>query len=557
MGPEFRQTLLDLLEEDTKGIDSDIQRMRIDVLKSTLFKKFLGSQSEVQRLDVESKLRFLSNNDRLSRLTIDRSTDLFRYWRDEMSVFFLSDDYSSNCLTLPKCLQFSYCGPGASRGLRQTDFFHKMFSSGLTTTSRLLYSTYVEHLSPRWKLAEDFRLRHHSLVLVPGSKISTVPKDDFKRRNICTEPVLNMFYQLGAKEILERKLKELHNLDVSSQPDKNKILARNGSITRRFATIDLSDASDSISQTLIRDLLPPEAYSVLTAMSCRRTEISGMDEDVQRRFNIVDNYVELNMMSTMGNGFTFPLMTLLFSSLVRSIYRINNIHPKCGVNYSVFGDDIIVLNDLFPQVIAALTSYGFIPNKDKSFSEGFFRESCGGDYYKGHDVRGIYIKRLDNEADFYSSYNRLLHWSVTHGIDIPRVLAYLCKDLSIRFVSQFSSSDSGIRSPRETVWFLPRDKNGSIRFRRLEPIPRRTRVEALAGKNDQGLLLAFLGGFVREMVVTSRSQCRKYKVAKRVCPVWEDRSIWPDSPRFYNREAYETIRISLEIRTLMRLEGLI
>jgi hypothetical protein len=59
----------------------------------------------------------------------------------------------------------------------------------------------------------------------------------------------------------------------------------------------------------------------------------------------------------------------------------------------VYGDDIIIPVDCVDSVIQTLEAFGLKVNKDKSFWNGKFRESCGGDYYDGEWVTPIRVRR--------------------------------------------------------------------------------------------------------------------------------------------------------------------
>lgn len=100
----------------------------------------------------------------------------------------------------------------------------------------------------------------------------------------------------------------------------------------------------------------------------------------------------------MGNGFTFPLETLLFYSLVRAC---------CGneATVSVYGDDIICPVENIPLVFEVLQACGFLVNTSKSFWSGPFRESCGKDFLFGSDVRPLYVKRTLSAADAFVLHN--------------------------------------------------------------------------------------------------------------------------------------------------------
>jgi hypothetical protein len=87
----------------------------------------------------------------------------------------------------------------------------------------------------------------------------------------------------------------------------------------------------------------------------------------------------------MGNGFCFPLETLIFASLCETAYQESSL-PS---DYSVYGDDIIVRKSVANRVVELLKLCGFTVNRDKTFLSGPFRESCGADWFKGEDVRPI------------------------------------------------------------------------------------------------------------------------------------------------------------------------
>jgi hypothetical protein len=570
MGYLYREALKSQVEFELDKLkpehySDELSSYRVKTLKSTLFKKWSGGQASQNLLHQEALLRFEATVNRVRNHVIDVDDRILRYIRDEAHALFLCDEMQNNRLeTLVDCMQYGKTGPGKSVACPENDFFTKMFNSGLSTTSFSLYETYVGNLSEQWLPAETNRRQLHSVQHVAGSKLGTVDKDVTKRRVICTEPVLNMFFQLGAKSIIESCLRDVHNLDVKKQQFLNRDLACAGSINGRFSTIDLSDASDSILVTFLESILPGSTFRTLMKMRSPYAVLPGSPD-----------LIELPMISTMGNGYTFALMTSVFSCIVRALYRIHDIHPRNGINYAVYGDDIICLSQVTPMVLETLRRCGFVTNDDKTFTTGNFRESCGGDYLSGHDVRGVYIKELSNHASIYSSYNRLADWSTRHSIDLSGILGVLVGSVPIRFVPQQSPIDSGLRSPRETVWFYPRDKNGAIRYRSLEARQRRVPITTIYERNPltyHGLLVAFLGGYVKGCSIMRPLNSVSYKVKARIDPVWEipypykrllasfpkgsELGVFERSPCwFYNQEHAVTVRRSLERHTLRMLEG--
>jgi hypothetical protein len=157
-------------------------------------------------------------------------------------------------------------------------------------------------------------------------------------------------------------------------------MAKTSSVTREFATLDLSNASDTVCRNLVKILLPPTWFESLDDLRSKATLIEG-------------RWVHLEKFSSMGNGFTFELETLIFASLCCATLRKLGRAGTLGSDVFVFGDDIIVPTVIVREVIAVLRFSGFELNEEKSFfGDEPFRESCGGDYYDGFPVRPFYLK---------------------------------------------------------------------------------------------------------------------------------------------------------------------
>jgi len=318
------------------------------------------------------------------------------------------------------------------------------------------------------------------------------------------EPTLNMFYQLGAKAIIEDILVNCHGFSRNRQQDINKELAREGSLTGAYSTLDLSMASDSLSLDLMKKLLPKDIFDMLDKIRSHVTDINGTQHT-------------LGMISTMGNGFTFPLMTLIFTCMVKAALQLSN---KNNHRFAVFGDDIIVPSSVTPQVIFALRKSGFSLNLSKSFTSGFFRESCGGDFYKGHDVRGIFLKEFSNEAHVYSLFNRLHMWSIRNGIPLFHTLQWLRGLVDFRPVPCHESYESGFIITSDHLTSPKRNKNGSYLYRALIATPRRVSTDDLRNRNENGLLVSFIGGYIRDYKIALPARAR-FKLKRRTTPNWD------------------------------------
>lgn len=355
-------------------------------------------------------------------------------------------------------------GPGASIGARGEDFYTKHFDSTLTYThkARFLVPLYQRSISDTtwWKSAEILRQSVYGFREVEGSRMSTVPKNVDISRTTCTEPTLNMFFQLGVGGVIQERLRA-YGLDIRVQAEFNRELSRVGSVNQTFGTIDLSSASDSLSVEMLRYMLPQDVFTTLWCLRCDSTELPDGSK------------TELHMLSTMGNGYTFPLQTCLFTCVVLAVYRCLGITPRKrtdGVNdnWAVFGDDIIVRREAYTMVTRILSLLGFSVNSEKSFNEGPFRESCGTDWYAGVNIRGVYCKTLLTVGARFSLLNRLMRWSSTHGILLKNTIGLLLKLVPRYYVPLMESDDAGIKVPL-SVLGLPGRVPWGLAYRKVRP----------------------------------------------------------------------------------------
>jgi hypothetical protein len=418
-------------------------------------------------------------------------------------------------------------GNGANIGSYSTDFLSKLGTSRMSATSSALHMLYAEAISsdPLWSDVESIRSKFRGSEIVQGSRLSFVPKTTEISRTICTEPILNMLFQKGIESVLKSRLREICGIDLTSQPDKNRELARLGSSTGRFGTIDLSSASDSMSNGLVREFFPRH---VVKWLELTRSPVTILPDGT---------VVELHMVSSMGNAFTFPLQTIFFTALVYGVYRVLGIPFKRPFrhslgNFAVYGDDIIVVKEAYDLLTKMLSLCGFSVNMDKSFNEGDFRESCGRDYINGHDVRGVYIRSLKNVEDCYSAINRLNVWSAKHVVPLPSVISHLLKGNRFLPVPFDEMDTAGIKVHSS---HLGRKKSvnpctGGLFYRYVSISDTSysvTDVEARPPKlrgwinNPPAVLLAALAGTLRRGKVVTRSSRRSTRIRTRCSSRWD------------------------------------
>jgi hypothetical protein len=221
-----------------------------------------------------------------------------------------------------------------------------------------------------------------------GNHIVTVPKNSKTDRTIAIEPGLNLWFQKGIGTMIRRRLRRV-GLDLNSQ-DRNQQLAKISSITGDLATVDFSSASDTITFSTVRALLPERWFTVMDIL--------------RSRFGLLGkNYLRYEKFSSMGNGFTFELESLIFYAI--AIACCNKLQlPHLKVN--VFGDDVILPVNAFPLFREVCEFYGFKVNTQKSYSSGYFRESCGSHYFSGISCKPFFLKEeIKSDLDVYKTAN--------------------------------------------------------------------------------------------------------------------------------------------------------
>jgi len=300
-------------------------------------------------------------------------------------------------------------GPGATRGVKRSEACLRTKMSESPACSEDLLSmapailgelpSYVElhedavRSSIRVNPEEGWYDVMASVELsIQTSKLSFVPKNFKTYRSICVEPSLNVIYQAGLGEYLAMRLKKV-GVDIRDQ-SRNQYLSRLGSFTGALATLDLSMASDTVATELVAELLPPDWFEVLRR--ARTSNVECHDPVTGRMYTI-----RQEKFSSMGNGFTFPLETLIFWALAESATEAE---VGSGV-VSVYGDDIIVPTTAYDRVVETLRTCGFTVNLGKSYHTGKFRESCGTDWYGGINVRPFYSKEWWSPRTLFVLHN--------------------------------------------------------------------------------------------------------------------------------------------------------
>jgi len=317
-------------------------------------------------------------------------------------------------------------GPGATftRPRLQGDAYYKFgHKPSVTRSSAELAYAAIKRIPPWFEhLCEVFgrgqgpldsrRFIDECLEIVPGNRVVTVPKNAKTDRVIAIEPCMNVFIQRGIGRCIRSRLKRV-GVNLRSQA-VNQQLALEGSRSGALATIDLSAASDSISMGLVELLLPQDWLQAIKLTRSPRGVLPNGE------------LVTYQKVSSMGNGFTFELESLLFWALLKAV--MHHIGGKGRI--SIYGDDIISPIEACESLLQVLSECGFQPNSKKTFCSGPFRESCGKHYFRGCDVTPFYIRsRVNTVIRYIWMANSVKRWSsrcVPWGLHPVGKAAYDC-----------------------------------------------------------------------------------------------------------------------------------
>ncbi len=267
---------------------------------------------------------------------------------------------------------------------------------------------YGEYALPSWRY--NYQLDHVNF-LEPGAerpvKVITVPKTLKTPRIIAVEPTCMQYMQQAVAQRLMEEVEYRWARRITDKPDQvfnlvgfqdqsvNRLMAQEGSITGNLATLDLSEASDRVLNSHVELLFARWPHLNAAIQATRSTKASVPAGKDGKRITI-----NLRKFASMGSALCFPVEALVFTTIVFCAVEqaLNTSLTKAHVRsylgkIRVYGDDIIVPKDLVQTVIHYLEAFGLKVNSDKSFWNGKFRESCGGDYYDGSWVTPVRVRR--------------------------------------------------------------------------------------------------------------------------------------------------------------------
>lgn len=341
--------------------------------------------------------------------------DTNKFWRNSPTLsethnraFFIMRDKISHILGgIPRSLNYSF-GPGVSMTVRGDDTaaYSKFSVAPVDVTenarpfaekylSNSLWGSFLERSGPEKTKVVNF------------SRTAQVPKSYKINRLIAVEPTFNTYVQKGIGSYIRDRLK-LAGVDLRRQ-DHNQYFA-SVAHTEGLATVDFSSASDTIAYGTVLELLPIDWFQVLDSFRTPNTELDG-------------KVIPLQKFSSMGNGYTFELESLIFYAAAFAAVKLGSNRLDC---ISVYGDDVIIPQEDFLTFQSLCQLLGFSINTEKTFTSGAFFESCGKDFFNGTDVRPNYLKNdLTSDFDIFTCRNRLLAFFNNWGISDAKALTFL------------------------------------------------------------------------------------------------------------------------------------
>jgi len=324
-------------------------------------------------------------------------------------------------------------------------------------------------------------LQHRSPSIESGNVVTTVPKNSKTDRVIAVEPGFNLFFQKGLGGMIRsRLLRRGCNLNDQSINQRLSSLA----YQHGLATVDFSSASDTIAYETVRLLLPKDWFDVLNLFRCKSGRLHG------------DQSLRWQKFSSMGNGYTFELESLIFYAIALTVTEMHS--PESVGFVSVYGDDVILPADAYPDFLNLCDILGFTINQDKSFTSGYFYESCGSHWFRGVDVKPFYVKdRVNTASECYGVHNRIIEYAHAcrhgYGLDIrfkrvTRSIRKLVDDKDFHLVPRHLG-DSGFFSNLDHALSL---KTTSFRKMVGYKIRISTEVATSCHFDGDGLLLYYL-----------------------------------------------------------------
>lgn len=283
------------------------------------------------------------------------------------------------------------------------------------------------------------------------------------------------YYPLVKDQIPDQYPESLYKFGVidTAHQDRNQLAARIGSITNMLATMDYTQASDSISCKLLRILLPEDHYDLIMEIRANKIQLDNTT-------------INSNLAFTMGFAVTFIMESVIFTAAARAAVilswgfapekdrkffkRIDRALASC---FS-YGDDVIIPSFAADALRLVSDHLGFKLNTDKSYWDSPYRESCGCEFYNGIDISTHYFPRGTSTtrlAELIGLQHKLYPYGLTNAFIIHKCTSYRAHltenvidsrymdiwtwdEPQCQFHSPYLSDISAIRTESGQFWYL-------------------------------------------------------------------------------------------------------
>lgn len=253
---------------------------------------------------------------------------------------------------------------------------------------------YTEYALPGWHhFWRTDQVKYLKPEEEPPVKVIAIPKTQTSPRLIASEPTCMQYVQQAISRALVQYLEQF---DASkwfvgfTEQWPNQAMAQIGSADGSLATLDLSEASDRVSNWVVEDLFADFPWFLEGIQACRSTRAQLPSGEI----------ISLLKFASMGSAMSFPIEAMVFTAVVLERVMTSDGVPLSRASLKryrdmvrVYGDDIIVPAHVAEPVIDGLEAFGFVVNRAKSFWTGEFRESCGKEYYCGEDVSIVRVRK--------------------------------------------------------------------------------------------------------------------------------------------------------------------
>lgn len=265
---------------------------------------------------------------------------------------------------------------------------------------------------------------------IPTSRLFAVPKGITKPRWITIEDTSQNFVQKGVRSALDVITSTTDTPVIIGVDDQtaSQSLALRSSYSEVYATIDFSNASDSIKVNYLNE------WNLRPYIVRARSPYVSFDNEV----------VYSETYGGMGNAVTFAVLRWFIAALVAAACEDSGVATS-GI---VFGDDAIVPCSAVNQFLLLAEQAGLVVNDQKSFWNGDFREACGMHAIMGNDItplripRGFSFPKRPNSSEF-SSWISFVNHCQDFSTDLGRFVMRQCPQV-VKDNTVFASEGEGV-----------------------------------------------------------------------------------------------------------------